>query len=332
MAIGSTSRQNSFAIKEEKHDSWDPVVTLGINNPDTKTFTCVGYAPSKRRRCQNVIAGCNQTVVFAILHTLALLSPSSSKIGQMLPEIASLSLCRRYHQNQADSVVAKWQANISSLRLKTIRTKSWRVYEDHDSSSIRHPNVGKKTSSQTRQPFSERRGENPWTPNKNSQSSTYDEQRHSEKKYHERKGCERYKEEEQRKEEKSKEEEKKKQERQEEERREEERREQQIKEQIRKEQERKEKEQRERAAQNERIRRAAQKKREEQERQRQEQAAKEKKEWEQSWATFISRWTAFKSTTTPHPHPQAPLTLHGVIRNQTRPRNQRDYSLARKIK
>lgn len=306
MAIGSTSRQNSFAIKEEKHDSWDPLVTLEINNPDTKTFTCVGYAPTRRRRCQNPIAGCNQTAVFAILHSLALLSPSSGKIGQVLPEIASLSLCRRYHQNQADSVVAKWQTKISSLRLKAIRTKSWRVCEDHDSSSIRPPNAGKKTSSGTRQPFSERGGENPWTPDKNSQSSTYDEQRRSEKEYHERKWRERYKEEEQRKEGKSKEEEKKKQERQEQERREEERRKLQIKEQIRKErerkeQERKEKEQREQAAQNERIRQAAQKKRGEQERQRQEQRAKEKKEWEQSWATFMSRWTAFKGMTTPRP-------------------------------
>src|SRR5271169_2993440 len=100
MGIHNFSRQNSFAFEQES--SWDPMAILEIINPDTRGFTCVGYAPSQGRRCRNPIAQCNKERVFAMLDTLELSSSSSRKVASMLPKIAALSLCRRYHQNQAD--------------------------------------------------------------------------------------------------------------------------------------------------------------------------------------------------------------------------------------
>ena len=63
----------------------------------------------------------------------------------------------------------------------------------------------------------------------------------------------------------------------------------------------------------------AQKKREEQERQEQEQAAKEKKEWEDSWTTFVTGWIAFRGMTAFPPLLVTITHVSLVIRSQSRP-------------
>src|SRR5271156_3876630 len=85
---------------DHKSPAWDPCATLEIINPDKGSLTCVGYAPTRRRRCQNRIAQENQSCAFQMLEALAYKSPNSKSVRSQLEQIAALSLCRRYHQDQ----------------------------------------------------------------------------------------------------------------------------------------------------------------------------------------------------------------------------------------
>jgi hypothetical protein len=115
MVIKNIPRQDSFSVDQEGKE-WDPCTLLEIINPDRGTFTCVGYAPSKRRRCQNPIAAHNRDSVYKTLDVLASTSPNSSTVASLLPRIAALSLCRRYHQTQSASVVEQWRSKIHALK------------------------------------------------------------------------------------------------------------------------------------------------------------------------------------------------------------------------
>lgn len=81
---------------------------LNLVNPDTKTFTCVGNAPSQRRRCRNHIAGSNQSIADDIVRNLPRMSQNRSELRRELHELAERALCRRNHQNQASEVAQDW--------------------------------------------------------------------------------------------------------------------------------------------------------------------------------------------------------------------------------
>lgn len=95
---------------------WDPEAILGIINPDRGSFTCVGYAPSMRRRCRNPIARNSCDFVYGLLELLVLMGPGSRKFATLLEEAAYRSLCWR-HGRQTDSIVMKWEARIDELNL-----------------------------------------------------------------------------------------------------------------------------------------------------------------------------------------------------------------------
>src|SRR5262249_1982548 len=76
-------------------------------------FTCVGYAPSKGRRCRNPINQHNRGLAYDLLDRISLLSPTSSQVAKLLPQLASLSLCLRFHQDQVNSVVSEWATRAS---------------------------------------------------------------------------------------------------------------------------------------------------------------------------------------------------------------------------
>jgi hypothetical protein len=308
MVIHTFSRQNSFALEQEC--SWDPAAVLEIINRDTRGFTCVGYAPSQGRRCRNPIAQCNRERVFDMLDTLALSPSSSRKVASMLPRIAALSLCRRYHQDQVDEVVEKWQARITSRKPRKVRTSSWRVDEDIGSYI-----TAKTATWRTRQMSPERPKEKPCTtgPTPAQEKQRWRGEDYQSKRERERerleeelermiKELERLRNGKQERERKTKEtKDKENQEKKEREERDEEKREQMRKEQEKKDQERREREKKARQEQEareqqERIKRAAEQKREERKRQERAKAAKEKEEWRKTWENYERCWAKFKSS------------------------------------
>jgi hypothetical protein len=247
---------------------WDPCATLGIINPDRGFYTCVGYAPSKRRRCQNPIARENRDFVYALLELLALMSPNSSEFADLLRQVAYRSLCRRYHQNQADSVVRQWEARISALRSPLPRERQA---------------TGKRGQS-------ERPMKRPYTAGS----------------YHRR-----YKQEDTRPESDGRKQKEQVQEPQRRERKDRERRK-----EKQQEQEQKEKEQEQREEAREQMRRKAQQKREERERQAKEQAVRERRQWQQAWQSYVTKWAAFKEAKhEPSDHRQAGLLIPWPVKS-----------------
>jgi hypothetical protein len=238
--------QTSFSIDCETN-GWDPCATLGIINPDRGFFTCVGYATTMRRRCENPIARENRDSVYTLLELLALLSPNSSEFANLLQQVAYRSLCRRNHQNQADSVVRQWKASISALRLPPTRERKATVKGEQSERPTERP---QKTGSYYR-----RYKQEETKPESDSQKQKEQEQTR------------------QRKEQQDRERRKKKQQEQE--------------------QKEKEQEQREEEAR-ERMRQKAQQQREERKRQAEEQALRERREWQQAWQSYVTKWAAFK--------------------------------------
>ena len=73
---------------------WSPseVLQLDLNSSGS---TCIGYAPSKGRRCHNPIAYDNRQEAVNILTAMSLLDPHSKRIDKRLDELAPRLLCRR---------------------------------------------------------------------------------------------------------------------------------------------------------------------------------------------------------------------------------------------
>ncbi len=94
---------------------WDASNVLKVD-PNSPSFTCVGYAPSKGRRCRNAIAAANCHEASKLLTQMSRLDPSSSRLDDMLETLAPRLLCRRWHQNQAHSITEKWNDRIDRFR------------------------------------------------------------------------------------------------------------------------------------------------------------------------------------------------------------------------
>ena len=77
-------------------------------NPDRMSITCVGYAPSCRRRCRNPIAHHNVQAAKAVMRQLVGPGVKDTDLKGMLYDLAEYTLCRRYHQGQATEVSARW--------------------------------------------------------------------------------------------------------------------------------------------------------------------------------------------------------------------------------
>jgi hypothetical protein len=84
---------------------WDAMSVLSIVNPDRNTITCVGYAPTRKRRCRIRVSlvGIEKT-----LNKLSTQYPSRRRMEADLRGVAKGLLCRRYHQDQVDGVVETW--------------------------------------------------------------------------------------------------------------------------------------------------------------------------------------------------------------------------------
>jgi hypothetical protein len=129
----SLSSSTRGSIRSATEAVWDPYIALEIDNPERGFLTCVGYAPSKHRRCQNPIAWANRVCAQKILETLSRERPSVSRMRDYLEEVAECLLCVRYHRNQKYDVVEQW-LNIVRQEQRLLRSAglSW----DSDMSSM----------------------------------------------------------------------------------------------------------------------------------------------------------------------------------------------------
>ena len=85
---------------------WDPYRVLNIDKSST---VCYGWAPSQGRNCRNPISRASRQEATSVLSSLTTIDPSSSDLGPQLQTLARLLLCKRNHQNQAGSVLARWK-------------------------------------------------------------------------------------------------------------------------------------------------------------------------------------------------------------------------------
>lgn len=96
--------------------SWDPEELFQLVNPDKMSITCVGYAPSCRRRCRNPIAYHNVQAAKEVMRQVIRPSVSNTDLKEMLFDLAGYTLCRRYHQGQATDVSDRWFGMVQRYR------------------------------------------------------------------------------------------------------------------------------------------------------------------------------------------------------------------------
>ena len=77
-------------------------------NPDKMSITCVGYAPSCRRRCRNPIAYRNVQAAKAVMRQVVRPGLSNTDLKAMLHDLAEYTLCQGAHQYQAANVSDRW--------------------------------------------------------------------------------------------------------------------------------------------------------------------------------------------------------------------------------
>ena len=95
---------------------WTPSDILTNIDNSSCSITCVGYAPSQGRRCHNPIAAANRQDAAKLLKQMSKLNLSSSRIDDLLEQLAPRVLCKRYHQNQFSSMVSQWQDDLEDLQ------------------------------------------------------------------------------------------------------------------------------------------------------------------------------------------------------------------------
>ena len=262
-------------VADERKKLWDPSKTLGILNmaPGYECITCIGYAPSKRRRCQNPIRQDNRELIMRTLSEIAYLHPDSPAVLSRLRAIVGPALCVRYHQNQAETVVAGWQSALRQLKPQLGEPKIAKSIQNGKTKVVIKDESIEDLREQLRE-IKELLAKLQDAKSQDQKSEQGEEQVTKDRQEEKRKREER----------------ERKAKRQEKERLEKERLEKERQEKERQEKERKEKEEREReqAARNERIRQRAQKVRQMEQ--------KEKEEWNQSWKKYEERWAQLRAS------------------------------------
>ncbi|RDL33068.1 Uncharacterized protein BP5553_08507 [Venustampulla echinocandica] len=285
-------------VSTEEVKLWNPSKILGIINPDNDRLTCVGDAPSQRRRCRNPIRADNQALITKALDEIAYLPPDSPAVMTKLRAIAGPALCVRYHQSQAETVVMQWQRKIQPLKTEIGERKPAKSVQ---SRRLEKPARDRRVEGiqdvlkEMRDALANLREE---INNQRHQSQECEgpeeravEDRQEQERKHRRS-------EERNREARRKESERLEKERLEKERLEKERLEKERleKERLEKEHLAKEKREKEEKQRRERIRQRAQKLHEEREREKREKEQKEREEWNQLWAKYQERWAQLKAS------------------------------------
>jgi len=231
------------------------------------------------------------------LSDIAYLHPDSPAVLSRLREIVGPALCVRYHQNQADTVIARWQSTLQQLKPQLREPKTAKSIQSGGTKVVIKDECIEDLRAQLRE-IREFLAEVQAAKSRQCQD---EESKQGEERATKNRNEEERKRQEKDREAKKQEKERLEKERLEKERLEKERLEKECQEKKRLEKERKEKEEKERrerehAAQNERIRQRAKKLREEREREKREREQKEQKEWNQSWKKYEERWTQFRAS------------------------------------
>ncbi|PGH17159.1 hypothetical protein AJ79_01297 [Helicocarpus griseus UAMH5409] len=117
----SSQFENSLHYSDPSHSSTrisrsERLIDIINVDPRSPYFTCVGWAPSKGRRCHNPIARHNRSYASALLEQGTNEYLHGEDISHILEELAPRVLCKRFHQNQGSRMVGLWEKRVSDHR------------------------------------------------------------------------------------------------------------------------------------------------------------------------------------------------------------------------
>ncbi|KAF1938350.1 hypothetical protein EJ02DRAFT_457919 [Clathrospora elynae] len=98
----------SSFITNHTPPSWEPKAVLELCNDGR----CIGYAPSRGRKCQMPIRYENLKRVNSLVTDLCGQYPDAELLRPTLYQIAERGLCVRFHRYQIDEIVEKWTMRI----------------------------------------------------------------------------------------------------------------------------------------------------------------------------------------------------------------------------
>ncbi|KAL2859119.1 RING finger protein [Aspergillus lucknowensis] len=93
---------------------WQPLDVCAIKDP-LQTSTCIG-ATSRGNVCACAVSRNARQDARSKLETLGRIPLASEEVRIWLRQIASLLLCKRWHQGQASSIAQKWQRAVDNMR------------------------------------------------------------------------------------------------------------------------------------------------------------------------------------------------------------------------
>jgi len=298
---------------------WDPDTVIPLINPVKGWGTCVGFAPSKGRRCWNRKS---PLLASRILNDLAELSPSSAAASPRLLDAAESMLCW-LHGDQADKVISEWKRALMKDATTTKQTnRDWDEMAANAHAVLDELLRKRREREETRGYTEKGSAFEPqfrWSPSQTHSRDESDDdeatasrerQRKEEKRERrrEKERQEKEREEEEREEEERQEEERRERRRREKKRREKERREKEREEEERQEEKRREKEsqdkersekrRREREAQEEKIRKRAAEARAARAEAAEQRRLAEQREWAEAWKRYTKGWELVEANQT----------------------------------
>lgn len=109
---------------------WDPQMLFDAF-PDSHSFTCIGTTKKGARCRQFMFSSADRSEASRILETISFLRPKSRRVYDVLPDLAYLMLCPRWHRkpgySQETKMVQKWQTMIEDYCASTTRTRTTRT-------------------------------------------------------------------------------------------------------------------------------------------------------------------------------------------------------------
>lgn len=106
-----------MALSDSRKHNWNPREVLGLD-PLAANFACVGAAITKGgSRCRWRLDGMTCATADDLLNEMATTYPIEEPVTHQLRRLASLLLCKEYHQYQADRMVREWVEKIRQSRI-----------------------------------------------------------------------------------------------------------------------------------------------------------------------------------------------------------------------
>lgn len=113
--------------------------------------SCVGFAPSKRRRCQIHPKKSMTDTAVLLLELGSKQLRAGQSVDALLDSLAPCVLCTRFHQNQAQGIVAGWKNRIREFWSTQAAATSPRQSNDRPPSSQTETGISSTASASGRQ-------------------------------------------------------------------------------------------------------------------------------------------------------------------------------------